>query len=171
MPISADQCRAGRGLINWTQDKLAINARVSRATVAEFENNSRIPQTNNLRSIEDCMFAAGVEFIAEQDKLGVGVRFRERKLEYTNNVRVDRFNDRATMKMRYAGEDFLCQIDLDVINDYHRENFDTDEEFTTAIGEILHVILARVEPCASTQIQNGLLVVTSEMLKQDSANR
>lgn len=164
MQISADQCRAGRGLLNWTQDQLATNARVSRATIADFENSSRKPQTNNLRSIADCMFAAGVEFIAEQDKLGVGVRFRERKLEHTNSVKVDRFNRRATIRMRYAGEDFLCHIGLDAIDDYHRDNFKTVEEYSNAISEMLHIILVKVEHYASTHIQNGELFVTSKML-------
>jgi transcriptional regulator with XRE-family HTH domain len=165
MHVSADQCRAGRGLLNWTQDQLATNARVSRATIADFENNSRKPQTNNLRSIANSMFAAGVEFIAEQGKFGVGVRFRELKLEYINSVRVDRFGRRATLRMRYAGEDFLCHINLDVVDDYHRKSFNTNDEFSSAISEMLHTILAKVELCASTQIQNGELIVTHEMLE------
>ena len=136
MQITADQCRAARSLLNWTQDQLATNAVVSRATITDFESNTRQPMKNNLRSIADSMFAAGVEFIPEEDGKGVGVRFRDRKLEYTSNVRIDRFNGRATMRMRYAGEDFLCVISLDAVDDYHRANFTTDDEFTKAIDAL-----------------------------------
>ncbi len=164
MPITADQCRAARSLLNWTQEQLATNAVVSRATVADFESNSRQPMKNNLRAIEDCMFAAGVEFIPEEGKAGVAVRFRERKLEYTNNVRIDRFNRVATMRMRYAGEDFLCLIGLDAVDDFHRADFKTDDEFSKAISDILHIVLTVAERYAATHIRDGKLHIDYDML-------
>jgi transcriptional regulator with XRE-family HTH domain len=164
MQITADQCRAARSLLNWTQDQLATNAVVSRATIADFESNTRQPMKNNLRSIADCMFAAGIEFIEEEDGKGVGVRFRDRKLEYTSNVRIDRFNRTATMRMRYAGEDFVCVIALDAVDDYHRANFQTDDQFSKAISDILHIVLTAAEQFAPTQTQDGKLLITYDML-------
>lgn len=164
MSISSDQCRAGRSLLNWTQDELAMNAAVSRATIIDFESNTRQPIKNNLRSIADCMFAAGIEFIPEEDGKGVGVRFRDRKLEYTKSVRIDRLRGVAMMRMRFAGEDFLCLIDLDAVDDYYRSNFQTDDEFAKAIGDILHIVLTAAERHASTDIKDGKLIVTHDML-------
>jgi len=169
VPITADQCRAARSLLNWTQEQLVANALVSRATITDFESNTRQPMKNNLRSIADCMFAAGVEFIPEEGTTGVGVRFRERKLEYTINVRIDQFNSRATMRMRYAGKNFLCVIDLNAVNDYRQANFSTDEEFSRAISDILHIILTAVERHAPTHIRNGELIVTYDMLVAPTA--
>lgn len=164
MSITAAQCRAARSLLNWTQEQLATNAVVSRATIADFESNTRQPMKNNLRSIADCMFAAGVEFIPEEGTAGVGVRFREQKLEYISNVRIDRFNRTATMRMRYAGEDFLCVIDLDAVDDYHQSNFSTDGEFSKAISDIQHTILTAAERHAPSHIREGKLIVTCDML-------
>lgn len=164
MSITADQCRAARSLLNWTQDQLATNAVVSRATIADFESNTRQPMKNNLRSIADCMFAAGIEFIPEEDGKGVGVRFRARKLEYTSNVRIDRFNGTATMRMRFAGEDFLCLISLDAVDDYHQANFRSDDEFSTAISDILHIVLTVAERHAPSHIRDGKLLITYDML-------
>jgi transcriptional regulator with XRE-family HTH domain len=164
MHLSSDQCRAARSLLNWTQEQLATNADVSRATIADFESNTRQPMKNNLRSIADCMFAAGVEFIPEKGNMGVGVRFRERKLEYINNARIDLFNRRAIMRMRYAGEDFLCHIDLNSVDDYHHSTLRTEDEFGQAISAILHIILAAAERNATTGIRDGKMVVTYEML-------
>lgn len=164
MQITAAQCRAARSLLNWTQEQLATNARVSRATIADFESNTRQPMKNNLRSIADCMFAAGIEFIPEDGNSGVGVRFRERKLEYISNVRIDRFNRTATMRMRYAGEDFLCAIDLAAVDDYHRASFATDEEFAKAISDIQHIVLTTAERFAPTDIRDGKLIITYDML-------
>jgi transcriptional regulator with XRE-family HTH domain len=170
MQITADQCRAARSLLNWTQDQLATNAVVSRATIADFESNTRQPMKNNLRSIADCMFAAGVDFIEDEGDLGVGVRFSKRKVTYVKNVRIERFNRRATIPMRYAGEDFACVIDLDAVDDYHRANleadrdFQTDEQFSKAISDILHIVLTAAERFAPTHTRDGKLLVTYDML-------
>lgn len=164
MQITADQCRAARSLLNWTQDQLATNAVVSRATIADFESSTRQPMKNNLRSIADCLFAAGVDFIPEEGDLGVGVRFSKRKVTYVKNVRIDRFNRTATIPMRFAGEDFACVIDLDAVDDYHRANFATDEEFAKAVADIFHHVYAAAERCAPTHIRDGKLLITFEML-------
>jgi transcriptional regulator with XRE-family HTH domain len=164
MQITSDQCRAARSLLNWTQEELATNARVSRATVADFESNSRQPMKNNAIAMEDSMYAAGVEFLREEGDAGVGVRFREQKLEYTKNVRVNRFDGRATMQMRYGGSPFECVIDLNAIDDVNGANYQTDEEFGAAISELQGRILAAVERQAKLGIEDGRVNVTYEML-------
>ena len=149
MAISAEQCRAGRGLLGWTQDQLATNARVSRATVADFESNTRRPMTNNLSAIEDAMFAAGVDFIAEVGAEGVGVRFRERKLQYVKNVKIDTFEGQVTIPMTYAGKEFRCIIPRDVMEDHLRLSGEsllrTEESYRSAANDMLHQVLAAVE--------------------------
>lgn len=165
MQITSDQCRAARSLLNWSQERLATNAVVSRATVADFESNSRRPMKNNMRSIADSMFAAGVEFVPEEGDMGVGVRFRERKLEYVGNVRINRFDRNASVKMRYAGDNIACVIDLDAIDDHYGTNFSTDEQFVRAISDVFHIVLSAAERHAPTKIENGRLVVTYEMLQ------
>jgi transcriptional regulator with XRE-family HTH domain len=164
MLLTSAQCRAARGLLNWTQEHLATNAVVSRATIADFESNARQPMKNNLRSIADCMFAAGVEFIPEEGLIGVGVCFRERKLQYISSVRIDQFSGVALLKMTYAGEDFICAVNLEAVNDYHRTNSFSDDELREAVADMLHVILSAAERLASTNIRDGKLTLTYEML-------
>jgi transcriptional regulator with XRE-family HTH domain len=149
MPITSDQSRAARGLLNWTQDELATNARVSRATVADFESNTRRPMKNNLLAIEDALFAAGAEFIPEQGTDGVGVRFRERKLQYNRNIRIEASEGRVSIPMVYAGQDFSCIVPRDVLEDYLRLSGDnqlrSEDDYRAATSEMLHHILAAVE--------------------------
>ena len=164
MRISAEQCRAARSLLNWTQEQLAISAGVSRATIADFEANIRQPMKNNLKSLEACIFSAGVELLPEQGSAGVGVRFRERKLEYVSNVRIDRFHRAAKMRMRYAGDEFLCVIQLDAIDDHHGANFSSDEEYRKAISDMLHLILRAAERYASTHVCEGELKLNFGMI-------
>jgi transcriptional regulator with XRE-family HTH domain len=63
MPLTPAQCRAARGLLNWSQTVLSKNANVARATLAEFEAGKRTPYSRTLDDIQGALEAAGVEFI------------------------------------------------------------------------------------------------------------
>ena len=170
MPLTSDQCRAARGLLNWTQDDLATNSRVARATVADFESNARRPMKNNLLAMEDCMFAAGIEFLAEQGAEGAGVRFRERKLQYNRNIRIDTFEAGASIPMTYAGEDFICIVSRDLLEDHFRlagdQSLKTEGDYRNAVSEMLHHILAAVERSlrAGVRPSGDRLFLRAEML-------
>jgi len=71
------QSRAARGLLGWSQQKLADTANVSLATIQLFETNKREPIPNNLTAIRRALEGAGVEFIPAKNGRGVGVRLRE----------------------------------------------------------------------------------------------
>ena len=75
MPIVPVQCRAARALLGWSQDDLATAAKVSRATLAGFENEARCPLPRVLADIRQALEAAGVAIIA-QNGGGLGVRLR-----------------------------------------------------------------------------------------------
>jgi transcriptional regulator with XRE-family HTH domain len=71
------QSRAARGLLGWSQQKLADAASVSLATIQLFETNKREPIRNNLTAIRRALEEAGVQFIPAKSGKGVGVRLRE----------------------------------------------------------------------------------------------
>jgi transcriptional regulator with XRE-family HTH domain len=60
--MTPSQCRAARGLLNWTQDEMASAARLSVVTVRNFENEKSTPQRATLDVIQRALEAAGVEF-------------------------------------------------------------------------------------------------------------
>jgi transcriptional regulator with XRE-family HTH domain len=60
--MTPSQCRAARGLLNWTQDEMASAARLSVVTVRNFENEKSTPQRASLDVIQRALEAAGVEF-------------------------------------------------------------------------------------------------------------
>ncbi|MFK8250411.1 helix-turn-helix domain-containing protein [Ancylobacter terrae] len=76
MNLSPEQCRAARGLLDWTQDRLASGAGVSRSTVRDFESCRhvlhRATEAQLVRALED----AGVVLLPA-DGSGPGVRLRE----------------------------------------------------------------------------------------------
>jgi len=77
MSLSAAQCRAARALIGWSQDKLATESKVAKATIANFEANRRAPYERTLADLRATLETAGVEFIPENGG-GAGVRLRDR---------------------------------------------------------------------------------------------
>jgi transcriptional regulator with XRE-family HTH domain len=76
--ITASQCRAARGLLNWTQQQLADAARIGVATVRLFESEATETRHATLAVIRHAFELAGVEFIDENGG-GPGLRLKKRQ--------------------------------------------------------------------------------------------
>jgi transcriptional regulator with XRE-family HTH domain len=74
--ISSAQCRAARGLLDWSQQKLAERAKVGVVTVRQLEAGATEPRRATLDVLRRCFEAAGIEFI-EENGGGPGVRLRK----------------------------------------------------------------------------------------------
>ncbi len=72
--LTPGQCRAGRGLIDWTQEELADKAGVSRSTVRDFEKGRHDLHRASAAVIRAAFEGAGVVLINAEDGLGPGVR-------------------------------------------------------------------------------------------------
>ena len=75
--ISPAQCRAARGLLDWTQDDLAKAAEVGVVTIRQFEADKGSPRRATVTVIYRALETAGVQFIPENGG-GAGVRLRVR---------------------------------------------------------------------------------------------
>ncbi|HEX9461834.1 MAG TPA: helix-turn-helix transcriptional regulator [Alphaproteobacteria bacterium] len=71
---SGTQCRAARGLLNWTQKRLAEEAGVARKTIADFEVGDRRLRYRTRRDITETLERAGVEFLWSGGTGGEGLR-------------------------------------------------------------------------------------------------
>jgi transcriptional regulator with XRE-family HTH domain len=60
--ITASQCRAARGLLDWTQQELADAARIGVATVRLFESEATETRQATLTVLRQAFELAGVEF-------------------------------------------------------------------------------------------------------------
>ena len=76
--ITPEQCRAARGLLDWSQQDLARAAQVGIVTVRQLEAGSIQPRRATLIVVRRTLEDAGVEFIDENGG-GAGVRLRERR--------------------------------------------------------------------------------------------
>ncbi len=76
MRLTPRQCRAARGLLDWTQEELAEQAGVSRSTVRGFENGLHELHRGSAAVIRGALEAAGVILIDPDEDAGPGVRLR-----------------------------------------------------------------------------------------------
>jgi transcriptional regulator with XRE-family HTH domain len=81
--MSPQQCRAARGLLQFTQADLAAQACIARKTLCDFESERRPVQRRTLRAIEETLIAAGVIFIEGDAAYGEGVRLTTARLNGT----------------------------------------------------------------------------------------
>lgn len=77
MPITPEQSRAARGLLNWSQTQLGQAANLSESTIRDFEKGRRIPSTNNLAAVQRALESVGITFLTGGDAAtGPGVSLR-----------------------------------------------------------------------------------------------
>ncbi len=79
--LTADQLRAGRALVRWSQAELAEKSGVSQATIKRLEmmEGELTGHTATIRALEASLASAGVIFIAENGE-GPGVRLRKQPI-------------------------------------------------------------------------------------------
>ncbi len=77
-PITPAQIRAGRALIEWSQQKLADAAELSLSTVRDYENERRGGDISGLRTLQRALENEGVVFLPGYDRDGPGVRLNTR---------------------------------------------------------------------------------------------
>jgi transcriptional regulator with XRE-family HTH domain len=78
--ISPAQCRAARGLLDWSQQELAKKAGVGVVTVRQLEAATHPPRRATLDVVRRCLESCGVEFIDENGG-GAGVRLAQKQTE------------------------------------------------------------------------------------------
>jgi DNA-binding XRE family transcriptional regulator len=72
--------RAGRALLEWTQETLAKKAGVSLSALRAFERGRSNTYASNLNAIESALRAAGIELIDEPGLIGVKLREKPAKV-------------------------------------------------------------------------------------------
>jgi transcriptional regulator with XRE-family HTH domain len=74
--MTPGQCRAARGLLKWTQPRLADASGIGLSTINRYENETRPPREAAVERLKQALENAGVEFIPANAAAGVGVRLK-----------------------------------------------------------------------------------------------
>jgi ribosome-binding protein aMBF1 (putative translation factor) len=72
------QCRAARGLLDWTRQRLADASHINTAIIDNFEHGFATPQNATLNALRRALEIGGVIFVDENAQ-GAGVRLRKTK--------------------------------------------------------------------------------------------
>ena len=67
--LSAEQCRAARGLLNWSQNELATRVRMRKASISDFERGVTNPLRKNLEDIRAAFEEVGIRFENNDDEI------------------------------------------------------------------------------------------------------
>jgi transcriptional regulator with XRE-family HTH domain len=82
MPLFPEQCRAARGLLNWTQNQLAAASGLSRSTIKDFERHRHALNRSSEELLLNALLRGGVELLpAGSDAQGMGVCLKMRQAE------------------------------------------------------------------------------------------
>jgi transcriptional regulator with XRE-family HTH domain len=73
LSLTPAQCRAARGLLDWTQEELAEMAGVCRSTVRDFEKGRHDLSRSSEAQITAALAGAGV-YLISAGEMGPGVR-------------------------------------------------------------------------------------------------
>jgi transcriptional regulator with XRE-family HTH domain len=76
--ITPAQCRAARGLLDWTQENLAFQASLGIVTIRQFEAGRIQPRKKTLEAIRSVFHFFCVKILDEGGNGGAGVRFEKR---------------------------------------------------------------------------------------------
>lgn len=78
MALFPEQCRAARGLLNWSQERLATAAGVSRSTIKDFECHRHALNRGSKELVLEAFMRSGVELMFDGvDAQAIGVRMRQ----------------------------------------------------------------------------------------------
>ncbi|WP_162146184.1 DUF1488 family protein [Inquilinus limosus] len=133
------QVRAGRALLDWSQDTLARSANVGLSTVKDVESGKREPIAANLAAIRRALEDAGVVFIPPNGD-GPGVRLRGRRaIVIRRPTKVA--GEYLPFRVAWRGRKVIAFISVDALSDLAGADLATDEDHVRAFeahqGEIL----------------------------------
>jgi transcriptional regulator with XRE-family HTH domain len=82
MPLFPEQCRAARGLLDWTQHQLAAASGLSRSTIKDFERHRHALNRSSEELLLKALLHGGVELLyADRGAQGMGVCLKMREAE------------------------------------------------------------------------------------------
>ena len=87
MTLLPEQCRAPRGLLDWTQEQLARLAGVSRSAVRDFECGRHALYRATEALLIKPFEAAGVRLVSDRRELGISLRRSGRAAPNTSRYR------------------------------------------------------------------------------------
>jgi transcriptional regulator with XRE-family HTH domain len=164
MPITPEQSRAARALLDWSQEDLETRAQVAKKTIADFERGAQIPYKRTLNDIEATFGVAGVLFIAENGG-GVGVRLG-RPTPRLARKKISRAAHLATLVVQYRGQEIRVTMPTEILYDMdHLENLTEQGVEGTFQAHLNQILMRAADAIDAGRADDGQLL----LMRQDFA--
>lgn len=130
------QIRAARGLLNWTQDKLAQAAKIALSSIRDIEAEKRSAEPSTLASLRRSFENAGVEFMpGTASDGGPGVRLSAKRPNVVRRPTVVDLFDGMPVDVEFQGRHFKALISREVIEDLGRLREEPKEAWLRVFDE------------------------------------
>jgi transcriptional regulator with XRE-family HTH domain len=121
-PVIPSQIRAGRALLDWSQEQLAEKAKVGLSTVRDYEKERRGGEVGGAKAIRLALEGHGVVFLSSEGDYGPGVRLVARMPNVLRRpAKLGRW-DALMFSIEWRGREievFVSQEALDDIGHFH----------------------------------------------------
>jgi len=149
-PVTPSQIRAGRAMLNWSQEELAKKAQVGLSSLRDFENERRGSDVGVVKAIVITLQEHGVVFLPSDDNFGPGIRLG---LLMPNVLRrpkrVGRF-DGLVISVEWRGKEVDVCISQTALDDFGRfqqikEDMDYFDLFEKNRSKILQAAASAID--------------------------
>ena len=112
------QVRAARGLLNWTQAKLAEVAGIALTSVRDIENERRAAEAGTLASLKRALENAGIQFVpGSPGEGGPGVRLGAERPNVVRRPTAIEMFDGMPVDVEFRGRQFKALISREAVED------------------------------------------------------
>lgn len=115
-PLLPAQIRAGRALINWSQQQLADAAGLSLSSVRDYEKERRGGIVGGLSAIRNALEERGVTFLPGTENDGPGVRMSGELAQVVRRP-AGLFNDALVVPLVWRGSTYELFVQREVLDD------------------------------------------------------
>lgn len=130
------QIRAARAFLNWTQERLATEAKIALTSIRDIENERRAAEPGTLANLQRSFENAGVEFVpGTLNKGGPGVRLSAARPNIVRRPTVIGMFDGMPVDVEFKGKQFKALISREVIEDLGRLTDEPKEAWLKAFDE------------------------------------
>lgn len=116
--ITKEQCRAARGLLDWTQQDLATQAKMSKTAINNFERGTNDVRAESLQAIRDAFERADIQFVGDY---GVHQRRDTVKILKDAEALPELWDDIFETMKGTGGEVLIANLDEKRSHDLHPE--------------------------------------------------
>jgi hypothetical protein len=156
------QIRAGRAMLDWSQEQLATAAQIGVSTVRDFESQRRLTAFEGLPAMKRALENEGLMFLPGNDDAGPGVRLSAKRPNIIRKPAKMNPYYQLPFAVEWRGQQVIVFLSREALDDLAgaRQRM-TDAEYVATFeahrASILNAVAAAID---AGRVENGKLMLT-----------